>query len=162
MKISFKKNKNIISNTYDLAIKQLIFSTNNVSKSYININNINPAFLLSFFVTNTKKSSKSAQFLPSVVFLLVSLMCFSGVFFSQKLSHFWDWFENENAKLILILFGIIFLILSIVLIVQKYILGIKVVFINTGYKKGYHNISKNKYNEIITLLNKLIIEKLEV
>lgn len=150
-----KSNKKI-NKTYDLLLKKLTFNNLNSADSYIDVNNINIEDFIKYFLLNSTKSSKFGQILPSVVFLIISLISFSVAFLNSKLAKFWALFENNNIKISIIMFGIVFLILGLVLLAQKYIFKIKVIYIYTGYSKGYKNISNKKYNEIMLyLVNKI-------
>lgn len=148
--------------SYTLAIKQLIISSNTRGKQNIINSKINVNELMFYYLQNIKKSSKKAQILPSVLFFVFSLVCFSCVFYSKKLSNFWVHFNNENIKIMLIFIGILFTIFSVVLLLQRFVFGIKIVYISDGYNKGYRNITKQKHNEIINILISLINEKREV
>lgn len=147
------KSKKNIDKTFDLLLKKLIFSDYSNAKIIINDKNINIEEFSQYFLKNSQKSSKFGQILPSVVFLIISLISFSLVILNSKLAKFWVLLENNNIKIAIILNGTLFLILALVLLIQKYILKTKVLYIYTGYNSGYRNISKKKYNEIVNFLN---------
>ena len=143
--------------TYDSLIKRMINSDINT----INLENISGKIdvidFKKYLLLNCIKSSKKAQILPAVLFLIISLVSFSVVYLSPNLVKFWGELDNENLKTAIVLFGIIFIILSIVLFVQKYIFKTKIIFIYTGYSKGYRNISNKKYKEIVNYFDSCII-----
>lgn len=142
--------------TYDLLLKKLLFLDIKKVKIDFNYYNININDFKKMFIENIKKSSKLAQILPCVIFLLISLLSFSVAYFSLKLTKYWGELSNPNLKIGIILFGIVFLLFSLGLFIKRYILNIKSVYINSGYYKGFKNISKKKYEDIISLLNSYI------
>lgn len=145
-------NKNI-QKKYDSLVRRLLNSDlKELNIDYLK-NSINLIEFKNYFLLNCKKSSKNGQILPSFLFLLISLVSFSVFFLSPKLVKFWGDVSNDNLKIGILLFGIVFMILGITLLIQKYIFKVKTVFIYTGYNRGYRNINNKKYMEIIEYLD---------
>ena len=142
----------------DSLVKRLINSNlKELNIDYIK-NSINLEDFKNYFLLNCKKSSKNGQILPSFLFLLISLVSFSVYVLSPKLVKFWGELSDDNLKIGILLFGIVFLILGVVLLIQKFIFKVKTIFIYTGYNRGYRNISNEKYKEVIVFLNDHIKE----
>lgn len=142
-----------IQKKYDSLVRRLLNSDlKELNIDYLK-NSINLIEFKNYFLLNCKKSSKNGQILPSFLFLLISLVSFSVIFLSPKLVKFWGDVSNDNLKIGILLFGIVFMILGITLLIQKYIFKVKTVFIYTGYNRGYRNINNKKYIEIIEYLD---------
>ena len=142
-----------IQKKYDSLVRRLLNSDlKELNIDYLK-NSINLIEFKNYFLLNCKKSSKNGQILPSFLFLLISLVSFSVFFLSPKLVKFWGDVSNDNLKIGILLFGIVFMILGITLLIQKYIFKVKTVFIYTGYNRGYRNINNKKYREIIEYLD---------
>lgn len=142
-----------IQKKYDSLVRRLLNSDlKELNIDYLK-NSINLIEFKNYFLLNCKKSSKNGQILPSFLFLLISLVSFSVFFLSPKLVKFWGDVSNDNLKIGILLFGIVFMILGITLLIQKYIFKVKTVFIYTGYNRGYRNINNKKYIEIIEYLD---------
>lgn len=142
-----------IQKKYDSLVRRLLNSDlKELNIDYLK-NSINLIEFKNYFLLNCKKSSKNGQILPSFLFLLISLVSFSVFFLSPKLVKFWGDVSNDNLKIGILLFGIVFMILGITLLIQKYIFKVKTVFIYTGYNRGYRNINNKKYMEIIEYLD---------
>ena len=105
-----------------------------------------------YFLNNVKKSSFLVQILPLFLFSTISLISFHVVILNQNNQKFTMFLKNENLLLPIYLYGLVFLIISLILIVQRLIFKTKVVSIYSGNKKGFYNISNTKYNEIINIL----------
>ena len=145
-----------IQKKYDSLVRRLLNSDlKELNIDYLK-NSINLIEFKNYFLLNCKKSSKKGQILPSFLFLLISLVSFSVFFLSPKLVKFWGDVSNDNLKIGILLFGIVFMILGITLLIQKYIFKVKTVFIYTGYNRGYRNINNKKYIEIIEYLDTII------
>ena len=142
-----------IQKKYDSLVRRLLNSDlKELNIDYLK-NSINLIEFKNYFLLNCKKSSKNGQILPSFLFLLISLVSFSVFFLSPKLVKVWGDVSNDNLKIGILLFGIVFMILGITLLIQKYIFKVKTVFIYTGYNRGYRNINNKKYIEIIEYLD---------
>lgn len=139
---------------YQKLIDNLINSK--ISKNSINniLNSSSNTEILAYFKKNTKKSSFFGQILPSVLFLIIFLVSFSLDKIIQNIPNFGFITNNENLKICILLFGCLFGVLGIVLLVQKYILKVKVIYISKGRYKGYKNIKNNEYNNIVNLISK--------
>jgi len=136
---------------YDLLIYSILKSKNNINNTISNKIIQNKDQFKSYLLHNIKKSSFLAQILPSILFLIISLISFSVVFLSLKNQKFWVYLNNENLMAPIIMFGIIFLILGLILLLQRIIFKIKVINIQYIYKSGYYNISYKKINQILEL-----------
>ena len=66
-----------------------------------------------YFLKNIKKSSFLAQILPSILFLIISLISFSVIVLSQNMPNLRGWLENENLIIPIIGFGTVLLLLSL-------------------------------------------------
>lgn len=142
-----------IQKKYDSLVRRLLNSDLKELNIHYLKNSINLIEFKNYFLLNCKKSSKNGQILPSFLFLLISLVSFSVIILSPKLVKFWGDVSNDNLKIGILLFGILFMILGITLLIQKYIFKVKTVFIYTGYNRGYRNINNKKYIEIIEYLD---------
>lgn len=107
-----------------------------------------------YFFKNIKKSSFLAQILPSILFLIISLISFSVIILSQNMPNLRGWLENENLIIPIIGFGTVLLLLSLVLIVEIIIFKIKVLNLQFIRRNGFYNVSLNKYKEIIELIER--------
>ena len=107
-----------------------------------------------YFLNNIKKSSFLAQILPSVLFLVISLISFSVVVLSRNMTNLEAWLNEEMLLIPILGFGVVFLILGLILLFQKLIFKTKVINIQYIHKKGFYNVSLNKYKEIIELIER--------
>lgn len=107
-----------------------------------------------YFLKNIKKSSFLAQILPSILFLIISLISFSVIVLSQNMPNLRGWLENENLIIPIIGFGTVLLLLSLILIVEIIIFKIKVLNLQFIRRNGFYNVSLNKYKEIIELIER--------
>lgn len=107
-----------------------------------------------YFFKNIKKSSFLAQILPSILFLIISLISFSVIVLSQNMPNLRGWLENENLIIPIIGFGTVLLLLSLILIVEIIIFKIKVLNLQFIRRNGFYNVSLNKYKEIIELIER--------
>ena len=107
-----------------------------------------------YFFKNIKKSSFLAQILPSILFLIISLISFSVIVLSQNMPNLRGWLENENLIIPIIGFGTVLLLLSLILIVEIIIFKIKVLNLQFVRRNGFYNVSLNKYKEIIELIER--------
>lgn len=142
-----------INKEYDNLIYNLLKSKN-LKNSVINTYNFDKKQeLKDYFLNNIKKSSFLAQILPSILFLIISLVSFSLIILNEINPNF-TFIQNDNNLIIsILLFGVFFLIIAIILLIQSLIFKTKVVKLNCNYRKGYHNISRKKYCEIMLLIN---------
>lgn len=148
------QNNNIFK-TYDVLINNYLNSKDDTK--YINPNryNINKEDFINYLKSNIKKSTFLAQILPSFLFLIISLVSFSLKILSQEIENLGFIGNDKGLMFSIMFFGSIFLFLFICLIIQRFIFKIKVVRITQGYKKGYRNISRKKYDSIIKFLNNI-------
>ncbi len=138
---------------YDILLNQLIYTKRKINNINLNESSINKTNLKEYFINNVKKSSFLTQILPSILFLAISLISFSLIILKRKYPKFQaQWFTNDLIIPIL-MFSLFLIILGIILLVQKYILKIKVINLQFIYKKGYHNISQDKFIEILKILS---------
>lgn len=107
-----------------------------------------------YFLNNVKKSSFLAQILPSILFLMISLISFSVVILSRNKPNFEVLLKNENLIIPILGFGVVFLILGLILLIQVTIFKIKVINIQYVRRKGFYNVNYKKFKEIIELIKR--------
>ena len=106
-----------------------------------------------YFLNVVKKSSFLGQILPLILFLIISLVSFSLIILNEINPNF-TFIQNDNNLIIsILLFGTFFFIIAIILLIQNLILKTKTIKLNCNYRKGYHNISRKKYCEIMSIIN---------
>lgn len=147
--IKFKDEK-----TFDMLLKKMLFSDLNNTNLNLKQYNINILEFEEYFLKNCKKSLKLAVNLPSIVFLVISLISLSVCIYSSNLSKYWNDLNNEVLIMWLIVYSFVFMFFGIGLLIKRYLFKIKTVYISNGYYKGFKNISIKKYNEIIMFINK--------
>lgn len=139
---------------YQIILNNLINSkfSNKTIESIYSIDMKNE--FLNYFQMNIKKSSFKAQILPSIAFFLVSLVSFSVEVLIKNNVNFGVKDNINNFRVCNLVFGAFFLLLGIMLLIQKFIFKIKVIYISNGRNKGYINLSYNKYKKIVNLICK--------
>ena len=130
---------------YDIILLSIIKNKNRVIDSISDKIIPNKTEFKEYFLCNTKKSSFLAQILPSILFLIISLISFSVIVLSQNMPNLRGWLENENLIIPIIGFGTVLLLLSLILIVEIIIFKIKVLNLQFVRRNGFYNVSLNKY-----------------
>lgn len=155
MIINKKSKKEYIKNhikEYDLLIYSIIKSKNNTNNAISNKFIQNKDDFRKYFSNNIKKSTFLAQILPSILFLVISLISFSLVVLNSKETKFGFWLYESNLIIPTIAFSVVFFVLGIILIIQNVVFKTKVINIQYIYRSGYYNISYNKIKEIMELV----------
>lgn len=138
---------------YDILLYQLIYYKNRVNNIQLSKDTIKKDELREYFLKNVTKSTFLTQILPSILFLVISLISLSLVVLKRNNPKFQvQWFSDDLIIPILV-FSVFWMILGVCLLTQNLIFKVKVINLQFIHKKGYHNISKNKYQEIIKLLS---------
>lgn len=106
-----------------------------------------------FFLKNAKKSLFLANFLPAILFFTFFLISFRLRKIIQENGNFGVNQELKNWNSIILLLGIVFLILSLSLLIQEFILHFKVVYRKKGRRYGYLLLNYQNYNAILSYLN---------
>lgn len=109
-----------------------------------------------FFLENVKKSLFLANFLPAILFFSFFLISFRLRKIIEENGNFGVEQEIHNVNGIIWLLAIIFLVLSLCLLIQVFILNYKVVYRKKGQRYGYLVLSNQKYNQILSYLNEHI------
>lgn len=106
-----------------------------------------------FYLDNVKKSTFLASILPSIVFLIISLISFSLLFINDTNSNLGLELQNAGLRVSIIVFSGLFLILALILLFRRFILKIRVVSLKIGKKTGYRQLSNKKYQEILEIID---------
>lgn len=155
MMINKKSKKENIKNhikEYDLLIYSIIKSKNNATNAISSKIIQNKDNFRKYFLNNIKKSTFLAQILPSILFLVISLISFSLVVLNSKETKFGFWLYESNLIIPTIAFSVVFFVLGILLIIQNVVFKTKVINIQYVYRSGYYNISSNDIKEIMELV----------
>lgn len=147
-----KTNINQDINQMDQFLRHLLKSNDNQKQSLFNKSNIDKSCFKQYFIKGVKKWSFLAQILPSVLFLIISLVSFSVAKIFQESQNF-GFIENfDNFLFCITIFGFLFLFLGSFLLVQRFVFKTRTILIKNGFQKGYRNISKKTYNLIVEIL----------
>lgn len=140
------------SKQYNILLYNVVKCQNidNIIKSIKNIENKDE--FKTYLSNNIKKSSFLAQILPLFLFLLISLISLSVVILKQNKPNFWGDIITDDLIVPILGFGLVFLILGILLIIQSLIFKTKVIYLDNVYRKGFYNLSNNKYKKIINII----------
>lgn len=136
----------------EVMLKKLLKAKNEEEIIQITLNCLNKSQFKHYFQNNLKKSLFFARILPSILFLIISLISFSLLILSRNNANLKVIIYSNQLQYSIFWFATTLLILSILLFIQIVFMKTRVVFINTGYGKGYSNIKKDKCVAIIKKL----------
>ena len=106
-----------------------------------------------YFLKGVKIWSFLAQILPSILFLIISLVSFHLKLWIENSQNFGFIDNFDNFVISFKFFGFLFLFFGLLLLAQRYLFKIRTIFIKNGYKRGYRNLSKNDYNFILKMIS---------
>ena len=142
-----------INNEYSKIVDYLVRNDNYHTLPRFSDEQLNYNEFKDFYLGNVKKSTFLANILPSILFLVISLVSFTLFFLKDTNANLGVMIKNNNLEVPILFFGGLFLFFGIVLVVRRFIFKIRVIKIENGYKRGYNQLSFKKYQKILEIID---------
>ena len=142
-------------NEYNRLLNNLVRNDNfTIFPNFIK-DNLNYNEFKEFYLNNVKKSTFLASILPSILFLIISLVSFTLLFIKDTNGNLGLALNNPSLRVGILFYSSLFLVLAVILLVRRFVLKIRVIKTLSNKKYGYNQISNEKYLRILKMIDNI-------